>query len=366
MSAPYEGDSNSPNMPGLSGMQASVPGIGVYGQSVHGSSVQALELPAPGSNASEIDFHSAVHKAILQGVGVLGSTSQSGANGVAGLSDNGWGVLGASRVSSGVEGMSPYFDAIVGVTYSDAHAGVTGRNMTSGANGGVGIYGTGGQYAGKFDGAVTVTDTQDEDAFVSTSGSKDHAAVAAHNNNGGTAFWGLSASPGGTGIYAKGAKWAAQFDGAVQVNGNIDMGGGDVVFSDCAEQFDVSADTIAEPGTVMVIADEGGLEPSSMAYDKRAAGVVSGAGDFRPGIILGAMPQSRRSRVPVALVGKAYCKVDAGDAPIEVGDMLTTSPTVGHAMKACDPARAFGAVIGKALRPLATGTGLIPILIALQ
>jgi hypothetical protein len=46
--------------------------------------------------------------------------------------------------------------------------------------------------------------------------------------------------------------------------------------------------------------------------------------------------------------------------------MLTTSPTEGHAMKACDPARAFGAVIGKALRPLATGIGLIPILIALQ
>jgi hypothetical protein len=35
-------------------------------------------------------------------------------------------------------------------------------------------------------------------------------------------------------------------------------------------------------------------------------------------------------------------------------------------MKATDPARAFGAVIGKALAGLADGTGLLPILVALQ
>ena len=35
-------------------------------------------------------------------------------------------------------------------------------------------------------------------------------------------------------------------------------------------------------------------------------------------------------------------------------------------MKATDQQRAFGAVLGKALRPLASGSGLIPILVALQ
>jgi hypothetical protein len=63
---------------------------------------------------------------------------------------------------------------------------------------------------------------------------------------------------------------------------------------------------------------------------------------------------------------QVYCKVDAQYAPIEVGDLLTTSPTPGHAMKAADPFKAFGAVIGKALQPLHTGQGLLPILIALQ
>jgi hypothetical protein len=35
-------------------------------------------------------------------------------------------------------------------------------------------------------------------------------------------------------------------------------------------------------------------------------------------------------------------------------------------MKASDPAAAFGAVIGKALQPLRSGTGLISVLVALQ
>ena len=56
--------------------------------------------------------------------------------------------------------------------------------------------------------------------------------------------------------------------------------------------------------------------------------------------------------MPVALVGKVYCKVDASYSPIEVGDLLTTSLTPGHAMKANDHVKAFGAVIGKALRRL--------------
>lgn len=55
-----------------------------------------------------------------------------------------------------------------------------------------------------------------------------------------------------------------------------------------------------------------------------------------------------------------------GDSTVEVGDLLSTSPTPGHAMKARDASEAFGAVLGKAMAPLARGCGLVPILIALQ
>jgi hypothetical protein len=152
----------------------------------------------------------------------------------------------------------------------------------------------------------------------------------------------------------------------LEVNGNI-RATGDVMLTgaDCAEDFDVKDAQALEPGTVMVIGEEDRLHQSKEAYDKRVAGVLSGAGDYRPGIILG-KEQSQHNRLPLALTGKVFCKVDAQYSPIRLGDLLTTSPTLGHAMRAEDPLKAFGAVIGKALRPLADGQGLIPILIALQ
>jgi hypothetical protein len=149
-------------------------------------------------------------------------------------------------------------------------------------------------------------------------------------------------------------------DGNVKVQGDIVL-----THADCAEDFNVLDSELAEPGTVMVLGDGDALKPSEYAYDKRVAGVISGAGNYKPGIVLDKQA-NRENRSPVALLGKVFCKVDASYTPIEVGDLLTTSDTPGHAMKAADSLKAFGSVIGKALRPLAEGQGLIPILIALQ
>jgi hypothetical protein len=163
----------------------------------------------------------------------------------------------------------------------------------------------------------------------------------------------------GAGVYGKGAL-AAKFEGDVEVTGDIRL-----TNADCAEDFDVVETEAVEPGTVMALGEEGILRPSDRAYDKRVAGVVSGAGNYKPGIVLDKQSTNGR-RQPIALLGKAYCKVDATYAPVEVGDLLTTSPTPGYAMKASDPLKAFGTVIGKALRPLGEGQALVPILIALQ
>ena len=149
--------------------------------------------------------------------------------------------------------------------------------------------------------------------------------------------------------------------------GSLTVAQGDILLpgADCAEQFDSHDAQLLEPGTVVVLNEEGGVCQSHGAYDTKVAGVVSGAGAYRPGIILDKQT-SEADRVSVALVGKVYCRVDAQYSPIKVGDLLTTSPTPGCAMKAGDPVKAFGAVLGKALRPLAAGCGLIPVLIALQ
>ena len=69
---------------------------------------------------------------------------------------------------------------------------------------------------------------------------------------------------------------------------------------------------------------------------------------------------------PIAILGKAVSKVDARYEPIEIGELLTTSATPGHAMKATDGRTVPGTVIGKALRALTSGVDLIPVLVALH
>lgn len=150
---------------------------------------------------------------------------------------------------------------------------------------------------------------------------------------------------------------------SIRLDGNT----GDIRLSnaDAAEQFDIAESVETAPGTVMVLNHEGKLEPSSVPYDRKVVGVVAGAGSHHPGIVLdhkvGAI-----TRVPISVMGKVSCRVNADYSPIEVGDLLTTSPTLGHAMKAIDSERAFGSVIGKAISPILKGLGQIDMLIALQ
>jgi hypothetical protein len=68
--------------------------------------------------------------------------------------------------------------------------------------------------------------------------------------------------------------------------------------------------------------------------------------------------------VPVALLGIVPTKVSAENGPIQRGDLLVTSTTPGHAMRADDPPP--GTVLGKALEALESGTGVILVLVTLQ
>jgi hypothetical protein len=146
----------------------------------------------------------------------------------------------------------------------------------------------------------------------------------------------------------------------------LDGSEGDIKLSgaDCAEEFESADPDVAEPGTVVVIAGVSALGQCTVPYDTRVAGVVSGAEGARPGIVLNHGGDGE-SRVAVALNGRVSCRVDAGFAPIEIGDLLTTSPTRGHAMKADDVGRTHGAILGKALGRLDSGTGMIPVLVSL-
>jgi hypothetical protein len=83
-------------------------------------------------------------------------------------------------------------------------------------------------------------------------------------------------------LTAAGRVLTATRDGNIQANGDISL-----TNVDCAEDFDVEDAQALEPGTVMVVGDADRLRQSKEAYDTRVAGVLSGAGDYRPAIILG-------------------------------------------------------------------------------
>jgi hypothetical protein len=284
----------------------------------------------------------------LDDSGIVGNAKAPDGYGVYGASSDGksWGILGStgtgvtgqsSNGSTGLIGsVDPVYSQPVGVFGSSTNQGVMGMATT---NTGTGVYGGGTAGNAAFNGIGVRGETFN--------------GVAIQGKSYGT-----------TGL-------AGNFIGNVAVSGNVQVGG-DVILTnaDCAEDFDGAEPTL-EPGNVVVIDDNGAVQRCEADYDRKVAGVISGAGTFRPAIILDKrlttdQPSLKNPRVPVALMGKVFCKVDADRSPISIGDLLTTSTTSGHAMKVADQARAFGAVIGKALARLEGGRGLIPILIALQ
>jgi hypothetical protein len=180
-------------------------------------------------------------------------------------------------------------------------------------------------------------------------------ALLAVTSTGG--FLRLKNAAGANTIRLKGAT------GDICITGAINPVGCDV-----AEAFGHSDPAAVQPGMVMVIdADNPGhLTVSSQAYDKKVAGIISGAGGLKPGVKLGQGVEGNAD-MPLALAGRVYCYVDATDAAVEVGDILTTSGEPGYAMKATDRERTFNAVLGKAMQPLPRGEkGLILVLVTLQ
>jgi hypothetical protein len=320
--SPYNALSKDPKTPALQGKNengnaivgTSTSGIGVWGGSQTSTGVGGMTGTAYG-----------VHGVSTTGHGVHGDATGAGGYGVVGTTVDGtnpavWGENRSNTGGVGVRGDAVAGTGVAGV--SNSFRGVAGFSTTN-----AGVYGE----SANFDGVFGV------------SNNKNSAGVSGHN-------------PGGM---------AGYFDGNLVCTGNISCGG-DITLTggDCAEQFQLSGAAAAEPGVVMVMNENGEVTPSSKAYDRSVVGVVSGAGEFQPAIIL----DDRRdgNRATIALMGRVYCKVDATRAPIKLGDPLTTAERPGHAMKAEQGSRSFGAVIGKALRSIDDGCDLIPVLVALQ
>jgi hypothetical protein len=138
--------------------------------------------------------------------------------------------------------------------------------------------------------------------------------------------------------------------------------------ADYAESVEVSGErTNYEPGDILVIDGHapGKFLKSNQAYSTLVAGIYS----TKPGFVGRLQPEDAKSKaeeVPMAIVGRVPAKVTAENGPIQVGDLLVSSSRMGYAMKGTDRSQMLGAVIGKALGSLDSGSGVIMVLVTLQ
>jgi hypothetical protein len=312
----------------------------ISASNANGTPIQAQTTTGAAVSATS-DSGEAINANSTSGIGVVANSSSNA--GLNAGSDSSFAVIATSRSGIAIRAQANTDTAVFATT-------TTGWGLDARSTNGVGVNASS-------DSNIGLNAASASSIAIRAQANSDTAVFATSNS--GRGIDGRSTT--GIGVYGTGGQFAGYFDGCIVVTGDVFLTG-----ADCAELFDVVRDEPPpDAGTVVVIDHDGHLRESREPYDRKVAGIVSGAGEYRHAIVLDKR-SSDECRVPIALVGKVYCKVDAQYAAIGVGDMLTSSPTPGHAMKVSEQHRAFGAILGKALKGLDRGTGLIPVLVALQ
>jgi hypothetical protein len=336
------------------------------------------------SSATSYDFGAVYAINDSTGSGIY--SRSTGGNGVYGLSTSGYGTGGVFGVSTASAGNGVIGEANTG---SSAY-GVLGRSTEG--------------YGGFFSGSAGIwaqnTSSNRNAAYFSTASGERLAGATLYSYNSnihGIAFYARNESSDdaaavfsnfGTGYIIKAfgsnggnEEFAVHNDGKVYTTGGVQVvGSGKRVVTpvleitggaDLSENFDIRGfGKISDPSPGMVVSidprEPGKLVVSDSAYDRKVAGIISGAGGVKPGMIMGQEGTQAHGSSPVALSGRVYCWADASKGGIEPGDLLTSSDVPGHAMKVSDYGQAQGAVIGKAMTGLEAGRGLVLVLVTLQ
>jgi hypothetical protein len=138
--------------------------------------------------------------------------------------------------------------------------------------------------------------------------------------------------------------------------------------ADFAESMAVSGDRSKYAAGDLLVIDASANRHLALAHQPYST-LVAGIYSTKPGLLGSPGPVDEapaKDEVPLAVVGIVPCKVTAENGPIQVGDLLVTSSTPGHAMKGTDRGKLVGAVVGKALESLQEGRGVIQVLVTLQ
>jgi hypothetical protein len=328
--------------------------VGVWGDSESGTGV--LGFTSSTNSAVSAVFGSAVATNGLTR-GVRGSSS----------STSGWGVYGHASATSGFT------------------RGVSGE---ADSPDGVGVFGYHDDPAGTGAGVEGVTDSTSASAFgvlgrvTSTSPGPNSAAVRGINNGttgSGIGVWG-SQNGSGYGVYGQavsgvGVRARSTSGNPIEAYGSSDLDRefyvsstgsvfADGPYSGAGADFAemLPARDGLEPGDVLVIGEDGQLTRSSLPHQESVVGVYS----TKPGFLGGAGDDADLiGKIPLAIIGVVPVKVTNENGPIKPGNLLTSSSTAGHAMKAAANAP-NGTVIGKALATFNGESGAIQMLVLLQ
>jgi len=109
------------------------------------------------------------------------------------------------------------------------------------------------------------------------------------------------------------------------------------------------------PGDVLALDANGMVRRANTAGDVTVVGIAMG----QPVVGEDGMPS-----VPFAVSGIVHGLVDASYGAIRPGDLLVSSPTPGHAMRADAPR--VGTILGKAMESLEAGTGTVRVLMTVR
>ena len=227
------------------------------------------------------------------------------------------------------------------------------------------------------------------------------AAISADSPNGLSAISAIARGPQTVGLFARsqqetavaaqsnqgtfiftGADGASRRFAVVRATGAVLADGPHTGPADYAEMLPASG--IAsdfEPGDVLIIGPDGRMAKAESPYAQNLAGVYSSAPGFvadmritERGIEAYDEPKAEDDELwlPVTLMGVAPVKVTAENRSVSPGDLLTTSTTLGHAMRA-EPTVVnniaiypTGTILGKAMEPLDRGSGSIRVLVTLR
>jgi hypothetical protein len=338
-------------------------GIGVYGTSAFGRGVVGVGRGSGVSGTSTQTFgvYGSGYEGGLYGIssggyGVTGITSTS--IGVRGISTTSYGVAGHSSTGVGVRGSSAYrgvegfsvqgldLASGIGVIGNSLKRGVVGVLNSSSCAGTYAVGGCAGSTAG--DGVLGRA----------SSGTGVRASTSTGNIFIGEGAFGIRRvriSPSGRGYF----------------NGGTQTGG-----ADYAESTPATSPASLEPGDVVAIDPRHGRHGYAVRKSVRPSSrLVAGVYSTKPALLAvgrHGIDDSLAGEVPVAMLGVVPTKVSAENGAIRAGDLLTTSSTPGHAMKAKPivvrgvAIYPTGAILGKALQPLPSGQGMIKVLVMLR